>query len=488
MYFDKNLDLAKAVAEKIAPKGGKVYLVGGIVRDEFLNRENKDVDIEVHFPKPFGYDEMNENEKSKKRKECIAEFEADLRTFLKEGKSLSLVGSSFGVYRIGHYDVDITLPRTEKAIGMGHKDFDVSVDPFLDCETAAKRRDFTMNAMMKDVVTGEILDFFGGLDDIKEKKIRHVNDETFQEDPLRVLRAAQFAARFGFSIADETRELSTAMDISTVVKERIMGEMEKALLKAERPSIFFEELRKMNHLNVWFPELKALIGVEQSPKYHPEGDVWTHTSLVLDEAAKLREQAKHKREFMFAALLHDVGKPATTTVDANGNIRSLEHEKEGVAVAKEFLARLTNEKGLTAYVLDLVRSHMRPNRTFENNSKLKATRKMFDETKHPEDLLLLAKADHLGRKDALSYDEAEEFLNKRLADYREIMSRPQVTGKDLLEIGFKPGELLGRALEKAHKMHLSGMDKEEVVRQICGMRTAIEKEMRKNRAEESLER
>ena len=168
------------------------------------------------------------------------------------------MGKSFGIYGIKGYSLDIALPRTERPIGSGHRDFEVKTDPYIGTFEASKRRDFTINALMENVLTGEIIDHFSGQNDLKEGVIRHIDDNTFRDDALRVLRAAQFAARFNFTIADETIWLCKTIDLSTLSCERIMLEMKKALIKSDKPSIFFEELRQMNQLSVWFPEVKEL--------------------------------------------------------------------------------------------------------------------------------------------------------------------------------------------------------------------------------------
>ena len=284
---NQDLAMAREIAAKVAAAGGRVYFVGGCVRDQLLHQDVKDIDIEVHG---VSVDK--------------------LREILDSLGERTEMGASFGVFGLKHIGLDIAMPRKEQSTGLGHKDFAVSVDPFIGTKKAAERRDFTMNALMQDVLTGEILDFFGGRDDLERKIIRHVNDTSYVEDPLRVFRAAQFAARFGFTIAEETRRLSSEMDVAHLAGERVMGELQKALLKAARPSGFFEELRKMNQLSVWFPEAEALIGVLQPAEHHPEGDVWKHTMQVLDETAALRGQAQHPLWLMLAALCHDFGKAA----------------------------------------------------------------------------------------------------------------------------------------------------------------------------------
>ena len=175
-----DLLMARRVAEAVQSAGGSVYFVGGFVRDRLLGRENKDIDIEVHGISVHALEQILDS----------------------LGERLTM-GASFGVMGLRHYDLDIAMPRSETATGRGHKDFEVFVDPFLGEEKAAMRRDFTINALMENVLTGEILDFFGGREDLMRRRIRHVNDRSFAEDPLRVFRACQFAARFDFSVADD---------------------------------------------------------------------------------------------------------------------------------------------------------------------------------------------------------------------------------------------------------------------------------------------
>ena len=450
---NQDLAMAREIAAKVAAAGGRVYFVGGCVRDRLLHQDVKDIDIEVHG---VSVDK--------------------LREILDSLGERTEMGASFGVFGLKHIGLDIAMPRKEQSTGLGHKDFAVSVDPFIGPKKAAERRDFTMNALMQDVLTGEILDFFGGRDDLERKIIRHVNDTSYAEDPLRVFRAAQFAARFGFTIAEETRRLSSEMDAAHLAGERVMGELQKALLKAERPSVFFEELRKMNQLSVWFPEAEALIGIPQPAEHHPEGDVWKHTMQVLDEAAALRGQAQHPLWLMLAALCHDFGKAAVTAEEKDGKIHAYGHEREGVAVARKFLARITGETKLRGYVLNMVELHMKPNMMAECGSGEKSFMKLFDRSVCPEDLLLLAKADHFGRKKteadretlAAGYAETEKTLQAMLALYRRRMAEPYLMGRDLVEAGVKPGPGFTEALAYAHKLRLAGLPKEEQLRQTLG--------------------
>jgi tRNA nucleotidyltransferase (CCA-adding enzyme) len=367
------------------------------------------------------------------------------------------------------------MPRKETLRGRGHRDFDVFVDPFLGTNGAARRRDFTVNALMMDVLTGEIVDPYGGQEDLKAGVLRHVCDETFPEDPLRVLRGAQFAARIGFIMAPETIELCSRMDLSTLPKERILMELEKALLKAERPSFFFEVLREMNQLDVWFPELKALIGVEQNPRFHAEGDVWTHTMMVIDEAAKLRQEAAEPEGgavasplgFMLAAVTHDFGK-AVCTEEIHGVIHAYDHETKGLPLVDAFLRRLTSENKLIHYVRNLVELHMKPNTMAEAGSSVKNTMRLFDRAVDPEGLVCIALADDLGRIRTGTAGGNEAFLMERLAGYRALMARPYVMGRDLIEAGLTPGGDFTQILEYAHKLRLAGIEKDAALRQVLG--------------------
>ena len=438
---DKNLLMARRIAEAVAAAGGRAYFVGGLVRDRILGRENKDVDLEIHGITP----------------EKLVQVLEPLGQVMKNG-------SSFGIFGLRSYEIDIAMPRKENADSRGMRDFEDSVDPFLGCEKAARRRDFTMNALMEDVLTGEVLDFFGGRADLQAGLIRHVDPSTFREDPLRVLRAAQFAARFGFSVAEETVALSSSLDLRGLAPERILGEVSKALLKAPRPSVFFEELRRMRQLSFWFGEAEALIGVPQNPVHHPEGDAWIHTMLVLDAAAALRSQAEYPEGFLFSALAHDFGKAVSTT-EEGGKIRALGHEKTGVELAKRFLRRISRETRLERYVLNMVALHMKPNMEAAARSSLKATMHMLDASVCPADLLLLAKADHFGKGDPGSYEETEAFLQDRLVRYRQRMALPFVQGRDLLEAGVQPGPDFTETLAYAHKLRLAGVPKENALAQ-----------------------
>ena len=436
-----NRQMAHAIAEAVASRGGRAYYVGGFVRDALLGRENKDVDMEVHGIAP-----------------------AELEEILDSLGQRMTIGESFGIYGLKGVELDIAMPRKEEARGLGHRDFQVYVDPFIGTEAAARRRDFTFNALMQDVLTGEVIDHFGGREDLKNGILRHVDDRSFPEDPLRVLRLAQFAARFDCKVAPETLELCRKMDLTHLAGERIYGELEKALVKARRPSVFFKVLRKCDQLDVWFPELKALIGIPQPQKYHGEGDVWNHTMMVLDEAAKLRHRVKEPQWFMLSALVHDFGK-ATATEYESGKFHAYGHEIQGLPLAEAFLTRITTHARLIAFVKNQTLLHMKPNTLAAANSSVKATNKLFDQSLEPEALLCLALADDRGRIRSDDQGDNEEFLRNRLDIFRQTMATPYVMGRDLMEAGLKPGPEFSKLLDYAHKLRLSGVDKDTALKQ-----------------------
>lgn len=437
----KNSSIAECIAEYVKEAGGRAFYVGGFVRDRLLGIENKDVDIEVHGLEP----------------DALYEILGRL------GEPLSF-GKSFGVFALKGEDIDIAMPRRERATGSGHRDFEVDVDPFIGTREAARRRDFTINALMEDVLTGEVVDHFGGRRDLDEGVIRHIDPATFIEDPLRVLRGAQFAARFGFAIAPDTIELCRGIDLLVLSRERVEEEMKKALLKADMPSIFFESLRAMDQLDVWFPELKQTIGLEQDPVFHPEGDVWTHTMEVIDRAAAFRDRVSGPYRFMLLALTHDLGKIVTTEV-VKGRIHAYEHETKGMPLVEAFMDRLTGEKDVKNYVYNMVPLHMRPNVAAYSKPALKSTNRMFDAAEAPADLIWFAEADKpvISGNDAFSGDR--EFLIERLKAYEETMAKPYVMGRDLIEAGLEPGEDFSEILAHAHKLRLAGIDKEPALKQ-----------------------
>lgn len=439
--FEKDRDMAQQIARRVRAEGGRVFYVGGYVRDLLLKKENKDIDIEVHGIAP-----------------------RQLEAILDSLAPRVCIGESFGIYGLKGYSLDIAMPRKEKVRGRGHRDFDIFVDPFIGTEMASRRRDFTINALMQDVLSGEIVDHHGGVRDLSAGILRHVDDASFGEDPLRVLRGAQFAARLEFVLAPETALLCSKMDLSCLPRERIEGEVRKALLKAKRPSVFFESLRQMNQLDVWFSELKALIGIEQNPKYHAEGDVWIHTMRVLDEAACLRIRVENSFGFMLGALTHDLGK-ALCSERINGVVHAYEHEMKGLEPASALLGRMTGEAKLIEYALNLVELHMKPVLAASQGASVKKTNHLLDRAIDPEALICIGLADDRGRITEAPCAAYADFWRERLEAYRACMARPGVRGKDLIEAGLKPDADFKEILAYAHKLHLAGIEKESALKQ-----------------------
>ena len=436
---------AEEIAERVHALGGSAYYVGGYVRDRLLGRDSKDIDIEIH-----GITE-----------DALIELLSDM------GETASF-GRSFGIHTLRGTGIDIALPRTERSTGQGHRQFDVSVDPFIGTEAASSRRDFTINALMQDVLTGEILDYHGGREDLEKGIIRHVSDASFADDPLRVLRAASFASRLGFAIAEETASLCRSIDISQLSSERIEEELAKALLGSDSPSVFFEELRRMDQLSFWFPELEALIDLPQDPLYHPEGDVWVHTMEVIDRAAALRDKTDEPLSFMLLCLCHDFGKAVTTEL-IKGRYHAYQHEVKGIPVIESFLRRIVKEKSIRRYVTGMVPLHMRPNVVAFSKPSVKSTNRLFYEAASPGDLVYFAICDKPVLAGEENFTGDSDFLWERLSVFEATMAKPHITGKDLIEAGISPGEELGRLLDYALKLRLAGIDKDQAMKQVMGM-------------------
>lgn len=433
------------LAQKIEEAGGRAYYVGGYVRDKLLGVETKDIDVEVHGLVP-------------EQLEQILSIFGDVMTF----------GKSFGVYGVKGFDVDIALPRKEIKVGERHTDFRIDVDPFIGIESACSRRDFTINAMMMDVLTNELIDPYRGQQDLQAGILRHVNDDKFKEDALRVFRGAQFAARFQMRLSDDTKQLCQSIDTRYLSPERIEDELKKALLKADKPSIFFETLREINQLDDWFKELTQLVDLPQNPVYHPEGDVWTHTMMVLDAAVTYRHLCDNPYHFMMAALCHDLGKIEATEF-IKGAYHAYGHEIKGLKIATVFLGRFTKEKQLKRYVLNMMKLHMKPHVLYRNQSKYKTTNKMFDDSVNPQELIYLSDCDNMGKEKERGQSQAVIFLQERLKHYQDWMALDYVKGKDLIDAGLTPNETFNELLEHAHKLRLAEIPKDKVLKEVLSL-------------------
>ena len=439
---EKVISLATAVRNA----GGRALLVGGCVRDLLMNIEPSDWDLEVYGIEPL-----------------------KLRTLLDEFGPVNVVGEAFTVYKLGP-DLDVSLPRRERKSGRGHRAFAIEGDPSMSIEEATQRRDFAINAILQDPLTEEIIDPFNGRADIEAKILRVVSNETFAEDSLRVLRAAQLAARFEFEIEANTIELCRAIDLSDLPAERVWGEVEKLLLRSRRPSLGLKWLRGLGALDQLFPEIKALIDVPQDPEWHPEGDVFVHTGLVIDGARALIEDLPYAKQItvMLAALAHDFGKPATTEF-VEGRLRSRGHEEAGVAPTKSFLARLNihtfDGYDVRAQVIALVREHLKPGEFFKKREEVGdgAFRRLA--RKCELDLLYrVAKADSLGRNaDWVPHEkwygsEAQEWFIQRARELavEQQPPAPILLGRHLLEMGMEPGPRIGEITKAVYDLQLDG--------------------------------
>jgi len=446
-------DHVLALATIIRKAGGRAMLVGGCVRDELMGIPGKDWDLEVYHVDPDT-------------------LRSILDSFAEANEmSLDAVGESFAVYRLGSH-LDVSIPRRERKSGKGHRGFVVEGDPDMSFEEACSRRDFTVNAILKDPLTGEIFDPFNGREDIERKVLRHVSDATFAEDSLRVLRAAQFAARLEFDIAPETVETCKSIDVTDLPKERIWGEIEKMLLKATSPSIGLEWLYKLGVVDQLFPELAALVGVPQEPEWHPEGDVDVHTMMVVDEARKLIDELDYPRQVavMLGALCHDLGKPPTTE-SVDGRTRSRGHDEAGVPPTISLLDTLGIHTlqgfDVREQVIELVRYHLKPGEFYKVQSKNPvgdgAFRRLARKVE-PDLLYRVAKADSLGRNPAwLPEDKwfdsaAQEWFIERVRELSIEKKAPEpiLMGRHLLELGLSPGPNFGRVLDAVYELQLDG--------------------------------
>ena len=435
-----------ALSEAIHDAGGRALLVGGCVRDALMGVEPKDWDLEV-----YNLDA------------------ARLREILDQFGPVNVVGEAFTVYKLGPH-LDVSIPRRERKSGRGHKAFLIEGDPSMSIAEATRRRDFTINAILQDPLTDELIDPFAGRLDIEQRVLRAVSKDTFAEDSLRVLRAAQFAARFEFDIDAETIELCRRIDLGDLPAERIWGEIEKLLLRAARPSIGLEWLRRLGAIEKLFPEIQSLIDVPQDPEWHPEGDVFVHTKLVIDGARKLIDDLPYPRQVtvMLAALAHDFGKPATTEF-LEGRWRSRGHEEAGVPPAESFLNRVNvhtiDGYNVRAQVIALVREHLKPGEFYKKRDEVgEGAFRRLARRCEPDLLYRVAKADSLGRnaewvpREKWYGSDAQEWFIQRSREL-QVEQRPPdplLLGRHLLELGVEPGPRMGEITRAVYELQLDG--------------------------------
>ena len=437
-----------AIVQEITQAGGQAFLVGGAVRDFLLGGALKDIDIEVHGIQ-------------------LEDLKNILQKNTDQQGSVNFVGKSFGVFKVRNsgspFEVDWSLPRTDSA---GRKP-DVAIDPNMGIEKALARRDLTINALAIDLATYELHDPFGGRADLEKKLLRCPDERFFIEDPLRFYRVMQFVGRFAMEPDQQLHDLCKKMDISTVSRERIEEEFKKLFLKASQPSRGIRWLHKLGRLQEILPEVAATVGVEQTPIWHPEGDVFQHTMQVLDAAADIRSRIKNEQGkiiLMYAALCHDLGKTESTRVLADGKIVSRGHADTGVPLTKSLLARLCGHKKTIQTVAKLTKYHMEPGSFIKNNARVAAYKRLALKLAPETTLQMLAwlcEADKRGRngKGDVPLPGPIEFVEKFVAKAREfgILHGPEeaiLKGEHILD-AVKPGPQLGRLLKKAYEIQIN---------------------------------
>jgi tRNA nucleotidyltransferase (CCA-adding enzyme) len=438
-----SLDLATQIAVATRTAGGRALIVGGWVRDRLRGHPSKDIDFEI-----FGLPQES------------------LPGLLAPFGRVEAVGQSFPVYKVvgkGNGNaIDVALPRRESKSGRGHKGFEVVGDPTMTMDEAARRRDFTVNAMAWDPLTDTYEDPFNGRGDLDRQVLRAVDPATFGDDSLRVLRAVQFAARFEFTLDTSTAALCRGISLDDLPAERVWGEFEKLLLAAERPSIGFALALDLGMVDRLLPELKALVGCEQEPEWHPEGDVWTHTLMVIDQARRLNADLDRPRliTVMLGAVCHDLGKPATTAV-IDGRIRSLNHEEAGVAPTLALLDRVNIHTidGFEArtQVVGLVAHHLKPGMFYKAPHVGDGAFRRLAQKVDMELLARLARADCLGRTGDFDCAAMDWFVTRaRALGVEHRAPAPLLLGRHLLALGLSAGPRVGQVLKAVYEQQLDG--------------------------------
>lgn len=435
-----------SICRAITNAGGRALFVGGGVRDRLMGSASKDYDIEVYHLQP----DM-------------------VRSLIEPFGQVNTVGESFTVYKLQvkddgeWFEIDVSLPRRESKVARGHRGFAVTGDPFMSFEDAARRRDFTINAIMYDPLTEELIDPHGGIRDIEDRIIRAVDPRTFMEDSLRVLRAMQFAARFEFEIEPQTKELCRSINLSDLPKERIWGEFEKLFLLARRPSMGLQAALELGVIDKLLPDLKPMVDCPQDPEWHPEGKVWPHTLMAVDNAVELTEglPKELKLTVILAVLLHDIAKPQTTIFE-RGHIRSPDHEEKGREPSLRVLDALNvytiNGYDVRNQVVELVTNHLKPSHFYKDRDRVGdgAFRRLAKKC-DLELLYLVSKADALARGPASESVSQEWFIERaRALAVEHAPPKPILMGRHLIELGLEPGPRMGKILQAVYEMQLDG--------------------------------
>jgi tRNA nucleotidyltransferase (CCA-adding enzyme) len=426
---------ALAICNAVAGRGGRAHLVGGCVRDALLGLEVHDLDLEV-----FGV------------------ASAELEGLLRERFEVDLVGEAFGVLKLRGLPIDVALPRRESKTGRGHRAFHVHSDPDMTFADAAARRDFTVNAIAWDPLRSELVDPFRGAADLSARRLRHTSPR-FVEDPLRVLRGMQLAARFELFPAADTAALARTIEIEGLAVERIYEEWRKLVLRGRRPSLGLWFLRDSGWLR-YFPELELAVGCPQDPRWHPEGCVWRHTLHVMDAfaAARSRDDADDLVVGL-ACLCHDLGKPATTRWSEQ-RWRSLGHEQAGEGPTRALLGGLGAPPRVIEDVVPLVVEHLKPEQLFQARAGDAAIRRLARRVERIDRLVRVARADARGRPplDDSGGASAEWLLERaRSLEVEAAAPRPLVLGRHLVAAGLEPGPGFRALLDRCFEAQLDGL-------------------------------
>ena len=437
---DDGIGAAARLAEAVRTAGGRALVVGGWVRDRLRGSPSKDLDVEV-----FGIEQ------------------ARLAVLLATLGRVEAVGQSFPVFKLtglSSGDIDVALPRRESKRGRGHKGFEVHGDPFMPIHEAARRRDFTVNAIAWDPLTDAYEDPFNGRGDLERRLLRAVDPGMFGDDSLRVLRAVQFAARFGFALDDATAALCRGIALDDLPPERIWGEIEKLLIQAPRPSVGLTLALDLGVVASVLPELVPLVGCPQEPEWHPEGDVWVHTLMVVDEARARNDDLDRPQliTVMLGAVCHDLGKPPTTAV-IDGRIRSLDHEQAGVEPTLRLLDRLNVHSiggvDVRAQVVGLVAHHLKPGMFHKAGNVGDGAFRRLAFKVDLELLARLARADCRGRTGEFDCSAMDWFIERaRALGVRP--PEPLLLGRHVLALGVPAGPRVGTVLKAIYERQLDG--------------------------------
>lgn len=448
---------------------GRLFVVGGAVRDSLVGLDTDNIDLEVYGLQPYKL----------------------LKVVEKYGK-VEDIGKTFGILKLSgdSVEIDISLPRKESKVRPGHKGFDVDIDIQMPVEEALSRRDFTINSMAYDPLEKKLIDPFGGKKDLKKKILKITNADKFAEDSLRVLRAVQFAGRFQLKVEPKSVAVIKRLvkDVHELSKERIWEEWRKLFLKSEKPSFGLKAGEQVNIFKKLYPEFYKLKHTPQNPEWHPEGSVWNHTKIAVDKAAYLADKENlnenQKLTLCLSVFCHDLGKGKVTRKH-KGVWRSFNHAQAGVKPAKNFLKKIGAPKEIKKQVEGLVLNHMQLLSLKIGDQELtdgfiRSLARELDKYKTSLYLLYLQTvADWTSAGPFPSPTRpGKRYWRKRFVPGEKAVKRakqinaiygspdPAITGSNLLKKGFNPGKNIGTVIELAEKMRDKGLNKNQILAKI----------------------